>query len=492
MNKILRKVSIVLTVLCMLMAASLNVNAATSDEKFLIENGVLKDYLGNDEVINIPEGVTKIAKGAFDRISSANNLNGTNRYEYNIDKFNADKQKLRKNGFPGKKIVLSTTVKEIEPYAFSDNTEEIVLNEGLEVIHEYALKNINATVIKLPTTVKKIGKDVFGPTVIKVVGQCKELELTAKTFEDDVNLRVVELKGVKNVPNELFTGCGKLKRVAITGGYTSISDKAFVGAKNLRQIITSKAIDGDIMSRCKKLKTKDITITTEPKAFDDFYIVNGKLIEYTGNDIQVTIPKKVKIIGEYAFSKNYKIEKIVMTNDVKTIERYAFYYCERLTTVKFSTKLKTIGNNAFTYCTNIKKYNLPKSLKTIGAGAFKENYSLTKIDIPTNVKEIKSNTFKWCINLKKVKLNKNVRTIGKSAFSYTGLNKINLGNIKTIGKNAFFNTKLVNINLKSAKKIGKAAFAKVKTVRNIKISKKVKIAKNAFYGVKFKKVVKYV
>lgn len=492
MKKVLKRTTIVFTVLCMLLVATFTVAAATTDKDFVIENGVLKDYLGNEEVINIPEGVSKIAEGAFEKLDATNDLDGVTRYEFNIHNLNSDRQKLRIGGFPGKKIVLPTTVKEIEPYAFPDTVEELVLNEGLEIIHDHALRDVNDIVIELPTTVKKIGKDAFSPAVIKVVGQCKEVELMANTFEDDANLRVVELKGVKNIPDGLFASCRKLKRVSMVGEYATVTDKAFAGAKNLRQVVTSKAITGDIRANCKNLKAEDVKVTATPAAFDDFFIENKKLIEYTGNTTQVTIPKGVTTIGEYAFANNHNIQKVVMPNSVKTIEKNAFYYCERLTSVKFSTKLKTIGNNAFAYCTNIKKYNLSKSLKTIGNGAFTDNYSLTKITIPAKVKVVKKNTFRWCINLKNVKLNKKVKTIGKGAFSFTALKKINLANVTTVEKNAFQNTKLVKINLKSAKKIGKGAFTHVKTAKTIKVRKNAKIAKNAFYGVKFKKAVKYV
>ena len=54
-----------LLTLLTLSLGTLVVNAETKDSDFVIENGVLKQYKGNDDTVYIPEGVTKIATYAF-------------------------------------------------------------------------------------------------------------------------------------------------------------------------------------------------------------------------------------------------------------------------------------------------------------------------------------------------------------------------------------------------------------------------------------------
>ena len=56
----------------------------------------------------------------------------------------------------------------------------------------------------------------------------------------------------------------------------------------------------------------------------DFVIKDGKLENYKGKDVNVTIPDDVKTIGAKAFAGNTTIEKITLSDSVKQIEAYAF------------------------------------------------------------------------------------------------------------------------------------------------------------------------
>lgn len=71
--------------------------------------------------------------------------------------------------FCARKIVLSSTVKELESYAIPTRTKELVLNEGLEILDDSALRDSSIKVLKLPSTLKKIG-DAFSPYVKKITG----------------------------------------------------------------------------------------------------------------------------------------------------------------------------------------------------------------------------------------------------------------------------------------------------------------------------------
>lgn len=485
-----------LLLLCMCFVTTVTVKATTvAKDDFVIVDGVLTEYLGDDEVITIPEGVTKIAEGAFDKLESDEGTLLKYRHQTTIlgTKLDADSEMaLKVDGHIGKKIILSSTVKELEKRSIPEVTEEIVLNEGLEVINDGAFKYTNILFVKLPTTLKKLGRDVFSAKTIKVTGECEALTLSNRTFENDYSLRAIELTGVKVLPKTLFANCKRVKRISIVGDYNEAEGNAFKGAKNLRILVTSKAIEGDIYSICKKLSKTNVTVSQDGVKFNDYYVEGDTLIEYTGELADVVIPNDIKIIDKEAFYQNFSIEKVTMPDSVKTIKANAFAECKRLQTVKLSKKLTTIGYKAFYGCNYVAKYQLPKTLRTIGSSAFAHNYSLKKITIPAKVKAIEKYTFSRCINLTKVKLGKKVAKINKGAFIYTKLNKINLINVKRIGKNAFFGTKLVTVNLKNTEQIEKGAFADVKTIKKIKISRNAKIKNGAFRKVGFKKKVQYV
>ena len=283
----IKRIGLVLLTLLTLSLGTLVVNAETKDSDFVIENGVLKQYKGNDDTVYIPEGVTKITSDAFKREYSDYEKWGM----YSGDMTERDNSFMLKDKFYARKIVLSSTVKEIESFAIPRNTEELVLNEGLEILDDAALYNVSATTLEIPSTLKKIGNDAFSFNVKKITGNCKEVELADRAFRYTKNLRVLELAGVKNIPKGLFSECRKITRMSLTGSYAEIKATDLRKLKNLRAVNTSKAIQGNLKEYCKKLKNNKITVSSEMKKFGKFLIENKKLIEYTGNSEVVKIPK---------------------------------------------------------------------------------------------------------------------------------------------------------------------------------------------------------
>ena len=434
----IKRIGLVLLTLLTLSLGTLVVNAETKDSDFVIENGVLKQYKGNDDTVYIPEGVTKIATYAFKREYSDYEKWGM----YSGDMTERDNSFMLKDKFYARKIVLSSTVKEIESFAIPQNTEELVLNEGLEILDDAALYNVSATILEIPSTLKKIGNDAFSLTVKKITGNCKEVELADRAFRYTKNLRVLELAGVKNIPRGLFSECRKITMMSLTGNYAEIKATDLRKLKKLRAINTSKAIQWNLKEYCKNLKNNKITVSYEMKKFGDFLIENKKLVEYTGNSEIVKIPNGVKVIGEGAFAGETNIKKIVMPNTVRKIETGAFAACDMLKSVKFSKKLISIGDEAFCWNTMMEKYNLPKSLKNIGKKAFRKNYSLKTVNVPKKVKTIQFATFENCVNLKKVNM-KSVTSIERRAFcGDKKLKKVKLNKKVKVGKKAFLFTKV--------------------------------------------------
>ena len=434
----IKRIGLVLLTLLTLSLGTLVVNAETKDSDFVIENGVLKQYKGNDDTVYIPEGVTKITSDAFKREYSDYEKWGM----YSGDMTERDNSFMLKDKFYARKIVLSSTVKEIESFAIPQNTEELVLNEGLEILDDAALYDVSATTLEIPSTLKKIGNDAFSLTVKKITGNCKEVELADRAFRYTKNLRVLELAGVKNIPRGLFSECRKITMMSLTGNYAEIKATDLRKLKKLRAINTSKAIQGNLKEYCKNLKNNKITVSSEMKKFGDFFIENKKLVEYTGNSEIVKIPNGVKVIGEGAFAGETNIKKIVMPNTVRKIETGAFAACDMLKSVKFSKKLISIGDEAFCWNTMMEKYNLPKSLKNIGKKAFRKNYSLKTVNVPKKVKTIQFATFEDCVNLKKVNM-KSVTSIERRAFcGDKKLKKVKLNKKVKVGKKAFLFTKV--------------------------------------------------
>lgn len=104
--------------------------------KFVIENNVLKAYIGSDTCVSIPEGVTKIGKKAF----SGNN-------------------KIKEVIFP------KNSLKSIEADAFASckSIKDLMLPKGLLQIGDNAFKDCTALeYVFIPDSVVLIGEDLFG------------------------------------------------------------------------------------------------------------------------------------------------------------------------------------------------------------------------------------------------------------------------------------------------------------------------------------------
>ena len=96
----------------------------------------------------------------------------------------------------------------------------------------------------------------------------------------------------------------------------------------------------------------------------DFEIENGILKEYIGEGGEVVIPEYVTKIGAYAFSRKYKVKKVVFNDSLQEIDRYAFEHCS-FDMIKLPAGLLKIGRGAFEYCVNIKEIVIPPRIEKI-------------------------------------------------------------------------------------------------------------------------------
>ena len=200
---------------------------------------------------------------------------------------------------------------------------------------------------------------------------------------------------VKELDDNAFVGCSKLKSVKLN--------------KNL------KVINPYAFNRCKSIK-------------------------------KIVIPKNVEKIDSFAFNKCKSLKKIVLPENLKSMGEFAFCECTSLNKVVIPKNFRAaISSYAFYESASLKKIVIPNNVETIGFGAFHGCSSLKDIVLPENIKKISYRTFKKCISLKKMTIPKNVEVIEFGAFSDCNeLVKVNIeSEIKTpiIGKNAFKNTK---------------------------------------------------
>lgn len=95
----------------------------------------------------------------------------------------------------------------------------------------------------------------------------------------------------------------------------------------------------------------------------------------------------------------------VVPDGVTAIGEWAFEKCERLNKVVISNSIKTIRNQAFSFCKSLQEVLIPNSVTVIEA-SFQECNSLTHITIPGSVTILKEH-FDTCGRLESIDVDKN-------------------------------------------------------------------------------------
>ncbi|MBQ5404170.1 MAG: leucine-rich repeat protein [Bacteroidales bacterium] len=150
---------------------------------------------------------------------------------------------------------------------------------------------------------------------------------------------------------------------------------------------------------------------------------NGEKLNFDGLK-KITLPEKLKKIGESAFNECILLEEINFSKTaLEEIGDRAFASCPSLKTLTLNEKVKTIGTAAFNSCslTNVteadpkgeKAFVIPNSVTSIGDGAF-YGAEFTKIEVGEGLKLVRTSTFAYCDNLTEI------------TFNYNGIDKLRI------------------------------------------------------------------
>lgn len=235
-----------------------------------------------------------------------------------------------------KKVTLSEGLEEIGFNAFSNckKLKKINLPKGLKAIRSKAFYNCKALEsIKLPTSLTTIDRFAFK--------NCKGLKGKFKIT-----------KNVETIEFGAFEYCYNL-----TGFRVAKENKHFSQKGGVLFKINKKGEKIEIISCLPSKETKSYKIPSTVKRIDCFAFAGSKYIEeiilpnkldaidikaFINSDIRIIdIPKSVTHIGDRAFYKCDKLEKIVIRGNPKHINQYAIFKCKKVTVYDH-------GNN-FTY-----------------------------------------------------------------------------------------------------------------------------------------------
>ena len=352
---------------------------------FVIENGVLKQYVGPGGDVVIPDGVTRIGVKAFFRCKTVNT------------------------------VTIPESVTDIDSEAF-------VLCQNLKTI-------------VIPESVVRFGKNAFGwcanLTAVRLPESLKTISEEAFIFCDKLT-EVVIPEGVENIEPSAFAICTSLHSLSLPGSVLSVGKDAFPLVKYLKlkrwvkgltkavRQETLREIEiedpSKVPEQFKSLIVQKNDTGDESDSLRDFSIKDGVLIDYKGNGGEVDIPAGVTEIGSGAFQHCASLTSVIIPEGVSRISESAFADCGKLNHVVLPKSLVSIGDRAFQQCGSLTEVIISENVTAIGHMAFFSCTGLKKIVIPDSVRKIGNSAFGFCKGLTEAVIPEGVQKIGSSAF----------------------------------------------------------------------------
>lgn len=517
-------------------------------------------YCTNLETVNFPSSLRSIGEEAFRECKSLKNLvipSGMTEvpgYIYN-------------NCESAETIVIPDSVTIIGDRAFTGckNVKELKLPKNLKSIGKQAFQNVNKiTELTIPSSVESIDEGAFAalPLITSVVIPDKVEELSG-TFSGCTSLAEVKLPtGLKKIGKDTFMMCYPLKKINLSETQvTEIGDMAFgvdpYNAFKGNQLTdiklpeTLKTIGAQAFDGCIRLESIVLPESVETIGDHAFAGINynmklknitiGEKAIFLGKDIFMCCPADLTITGKtgslierYAIEHNINfksngttdynpilasgsidgtsisweidskgvltvkssengatipdfeiknlladtpwignreiIKKIVVEDSIEVIGRNAFGDLESVKSVELPENLKKIRYGSFAYCKSLEEITLPEGLTALGSGTFAACYKLKSINIPGSITswcegrdsfDTEDGHFTQCKSLKEVTIPPQLSKIYSDMFSdCTSLEKVNMhSGITEIDNHAFEKTAIRSIDIpKGLTRIGYDAF----------------------------------
>lgn len=94
-------------------------------------------------------------------------------------------------------------------------------------------------------------------------------------------------------------------------------------------------------------------------SISDFNIKEDKILKYTGEGGDVTLPDGISEISHGAFKNCSAVTSVIIPEGVKKIGIFAFFGCSELKSISFPSTLTEIGDFAFAECNELYDIRIP-------------------------------------------------------------------------------------------------------------------------------------
>lgn len=347
-------------------------NDVNSKTDFVIVGSILKEYIGKDECVVIPEEVEVIGENAF---------------EY---------------------CEMST----------------VIIPEGVTKIGERAFIGCwNLKKIKIPKSVNEISEGVFlncsNLMSVEILGNISYIK--KDMFSGCKNLtELILFSRLEKIGESAFYNCAKLS-IKLPENCIIEGDTTFCGCE--------KMVDRNGFLICENILYVYRGNSVEVVIPEEVEIIAENAFKDCSNIKSIVVPENVNCIESSAFEGCSKLEKINIPRGVKRIGGYAFHQCTRLNKVDLPEGIEYISSGLFRGCSSLESVIIPNEVGYIDYSAFESCTNLEQIVIPMGVITICPEAFRYCSNLKSVIIAESVVNFGRDAFaccnelenfSYTG------------------------------------------------------------------------
>lgn len=476
--------------------------------------GYIYNNCESAETIVIPDSVTIIGDGAFTGCKNVKEL-----------KLPKNLKSIGKQAFQNvnkiTELSIPSSVEIIDEGAFAalPLITSVVIPDKVEELSGTFSGCTSLAEVKLPTGLKKIGKDTFMmcyPLKIINLSETQVTEIGDRAFGvDSYNAfkgnQLTDIKlpeTLKTIGTQAFDGCIRLESIVLPESVESIGDYAF-GNENYSMKLKSITIGEKVISLGEDifLNCPDaLTIKGKTGSIAERYASEHNInFESTGNTDYNPVLESGSIDGTtisweidskgvltvkssedgaaipdfevkymYADTPWVKyseiIKKIVVEDSIEVIGICAFRDLESVKSVELPENLKKIRLAAFAYCKSLEEITLPEGLTALGSGAFAACYKLKSINIPGSITswcegrdsfDTEDGHFTQCKSLKEVTIPSQLSKIYSDMFSdCTSLEKVNMhSGITEIDNHAFEKTAIRSIDIpEGLTRIGYDAF----------------------------------
>lgn len=365
-----------------------------ADEKgFLIDQSgdkrTLLSYYGEQNEIEIPDGVTTIGESVF----------------YKNDKLSKvilpdSVELIKESAFEEcrglKKIILSSSLKKMDQRAFRNCTalEEIYIPDSLIHIGKNAFENCKKIgKINIPNNLLKIGEYTFsGCESLKTV-ECDGFQGPVAQDAFDKCPLLKDENGMTIVAGYCLKYTGEGGDIVVPEGVTEICENVFREGSGLNIYLRPVTYGSGapmtsvvLPSTLKRIRTRAFAGCSELKT--------------------IVIPEGVEQIGTGAFQSCTGLQSIHIPSTVTTIESDVFKNCENLSDIFVDEKNTVFGSkdgiltnasgDTLIYYPAGKKteeYTIPEHFSVLGEGAFADCTDLHKVVIPSTVSRVEAHVF---------------------------------------------------------------------------------------------------